>query len=146
MSHALGDAGSPYLIGQIADWIKKDMTNAKNGTMDTTTLSSMAALANNSTTAEDPYIEFQSLQYSLFTTVAVQILGGIFFLVTAWYIVDDKKDCDGIITQASGESIDESSQSSSNSNTVPSRTKSITDLSEGTTVDTSEESSIATVK
>lgn len=33
---------------------------------------------------------FRSLQYSLFTTTFVEVLGGVFFLITAVYILRDK--------------------------------------------------------
>ena len=95
-SHALGDAGSPYLVGKIADWLKP-MIPSENGT---TTL-----ILDASNHTIDPYVEFKSLQYSLYSTVVIQILGGIFFLITALYIINDKRNCDGIIAQSSGESI-----------------------------------------
>ncbi|ODN04368.1 Protein spinster [Orchesella cincta] len=85
LSHALGDAGSPYLIGKISDWIKPWLREGGP--------------------VSDEYVEFTSLQYALFVTVFVQIFGGILFLVTACYVVQDKRDCDGIIAASSGESI-----------------------------------------
>lgn len=61
-------------------------------------------LADNSTTAvgettiktsnfiqENVEIKFKGLQYALFTTCFVEILGGIFFLCTAIYILRDKQ-------------------------------------------------------
>jgi hypothetical protein len=38
----------------------------------------------------DPVIEFHSLQYSIFMTCFVQVLGGLFFLLTALYITADR--------------------------------------------------------
>ncbi|VEN36228.1 unnamed protein product [Callosobruchus maculatus] len=35
--------------------------------------------------------EFKSLQYALFSTCFVEVIGGFFFLITAFYIVQDKK-------------------------------------------------------
>ncbi|XP_045477662.1 protein spinster isoform X3 [Harmonia axyridis] len=70
ISHALGDAGSPYLIGVLSDGFKSSMSSTSS---------------NNSTN------EFKSLQYALFTTCFVEILGGFFFLLTAFYIVEDKR-------------------------------------------------------
>lgn len=37
-----------------------------------------------------PLVEFKSLQYALFMTCFVEVIGGIFFLLTAIYIVRDK--------------------------------------------------------
>lgn len=34
--------------------------------------------------------KFKALQYALFTTSFVEILGGVFFLITAAYILKDK--------------------------------------------------------
>lgn len=35
-------------------------------------------------------VNFRSLQYALFTTCFVEVIGGFFFLVTAFYITADK--------------------------------------------------------
>lgn len=48
-----------------------------------------------------PEVEFHSLQYALFTTNFVEVLGGLFFLFTAIYIVRDKENAD---REISGES------------------------------------------
>ena len=45
----------------------------------------------------DPYVEFKSLQYSLFITSFVEVIGGLFFLMTAWYIISDKMKADKAI-------------------------------------------------
>ena len=39
-------------------------------------------------------IQFKALQYSLFTTSFVEVLGGVFFLVTAAYILKDRANVD----------------------------------------------------
>ena len=39
-------------------------------------------------------VEFRSLQYSLFITCFVEVLGGVFFLLTALYIVHDKAEAE----------------------------------------------------
>ncbi|KAL3273736.1 hypothetical protein HHI36_015165 [Cryptolaemus montrouzieri] len=80
-SHALGDAGSPYLIGVLSDAFTISMRSS----------SSVSSLNTTTTKATASYQDFKSLQYALFTTCFVEILGGFFFLVTAFYIVEDKK-------------------------------------------------------
>uniref|UniRef100_T1J6E4 Major facilitator superfamily (MFS) profile domain-containing protein n=1 Tax=Strigamia maritima TaxID=126957 RepID=T1J6E4_STRMM len=72
LSHALGDAGSPYIIGTIADAIGdgKSPTN---------------------------FMAFHSMQCALFTTCFVSVLGGLCFIICSWYIIDDKKKADDII-------------------------------------------------
>ncbi|KAK9888332.1 hypothetical protein WA026_000588 [Henosepilachna vigintioctopunctata] len=75
-SHALGDAGSPYLIGVLSDAFK-------------ITLSSSST--NSTTQVKSSYNDFKALQYALFSTCFVEILGGFFFLVTAFYVVEDKR-------------------------------------------------------
>jgi len=47
-------------------------------------------------------LEFRSLQYSLFITCFVEVLGGLFFLMTAWYIISDKNKCDRAIANSAG--------------------------------------------
>ncbi len=46
----------------------------------------------------DPYVEFKSLQYSLFITSFVEVVGGLFFLMTAWHIISDKMKADKAIS------------------------------------------------
>jgi ABC-type sulfate transport system permease component len=41
--------------------------------------------------------EFKALQYALFTTCFVEIVGAFFFLVNAWYILEDKHKVDKAI-------------------------------------------------
>lgn len=43
------------------------------------------------------YIDFKSLQYALFLTCFVEVIGGVFFLLTAIYIVRDKLKVDRAI-------------------------------------------------
>ncbi|XP_065214331.1 protein spinster isoform X1 [Planococcus citri] len=88
VSHAFGDAGSPYLIGVLSEFFKAFL---KNGAV-------LAVFASTDITIEpshvdglSPQIEFRSLQYALFTTSFVEVLGGVFFLLTAMYVVEDKQ-------------------------------------------------------
>lgn len=47
-----------------------------------------------SETEPSPEVQFHSLQYALFTTNFVEVLGGLFFLFTALYIVRDKENAE----------------------------------------------------
>jgi MFS transporter, Spinster family, sphingosine-1-phosphate transporter len=104
ISHALGDAGSPYLVGLISETIKKSLrTNELNLQYGKDALQSFSQLSENATTtvfttiAQKPdstSIKFQALQYSLFSTSFVEVLGGIFFLLTAAYILKDRANVD----------------------------------------------------
>jgi MFS transporter, Spinster family, sphingosine-1-phosphate transporter len=38
--------------------------------------------------------EFQSLQYALFSTCFVEVIGGVFFLITSFYVLRDKRNAD----------------------------------------------------
>ncbi|XP_076345681.1 protein spinster homolog 1-like isoform X3 [Tachypleus tridentatus] len=69
VSHMLGDACSPYIIGAISDAVMDDQV-------------------------ETDLVKFTSLQYALYTTTFVLAIGGLCFLVTAWYIVEDRDRCD----------------------------------------------------
>lgn len=68
VSHALGDACSPYIIGAISDHL--------NSRQKSTTV-----------------LKYYNLQYSLYVTAFILILGGFCFLMTSCYIVQDKKKC-----------------------------------------------------
>ncbi|KAM8960041.1 protein spinster homolog 1 [Pelodytes ibericus] len=66
VSHLLGDAGSPYLIGVISDQIRKGKP--------------------------DSYLlQFRSLGYALMICAFVGVIGGGFFLATALFIQKDRK-------------------------------------------------------
>uniref|UniRef100_A0A8C9EYG7 Uncharacterized protein n=1 Tax=Pavo cristatus TaxID=9049 RepID=A0A8C9EYG7_PAVCR len=69
VSHLLGDAGSPYLIGMISNAIqaKKDQSLQWS---------------------------FCSLQYSFIICVFVGVFGGGFFLLTSFYIEEDRKEAE----------------------------------------------------
>ncbi|XP_063791423.1 protein spinster homolog 1 [Pseudophryne corroboree] len=79
VSHLLGDAGSPYLIGVISDKIR-------SGKPDSTLL------------------KFRSLEYALMLCAFVGVIGGAFFLVTALFIVKDRKKAEmfsqGLLTES----------------------------------------------
>jgi glycerol uptake facilitator-like aquaporin len=45
----------------------------------------------------DPAVEFHSLQYSLFITCFVEVIGGFFFLFTALYITWDRRQAEKAI-------------------------------------------------
>ncbi|CAH0751413.1 unnamed protein product [Diatraea saccharalis] len=81
ISHMFGDAGSPYLVGVISESLKKSLSL---------------------TPTEEPSasVQFRALQYSLFTTCFVEVIGGVFFLLTAIYIVRDKLKVDTAIANA----------------------------------------------
>ncbi|XP_043910129.1 protein spinster homolog 2-like isoform X2 [Protopterus annectens] len=73
-SHLLGDAGSPYLIGLISDAIRHSK-------------------------AESTIWEFLSLGYSLMLCPFVVVLGGMFFLATALYFLDDREKAEQQMSQ-----------------------------------------------
>ncbi|XP_023936077.1 protein spinster isoform X2 [Bicyclus anynana] len=87
ISHMFGDAGSPYLVGVISESLKRS-----------------------SSSIEPPsqLVQFRSLQYALFVTCFVEVIGGIFFLLTAIYIVKDKLKVDRAIAEAEAQSAEPS--------------------------------------
>ncbi|KAI8436759.1 hypothetical protein MSG28_010228 [Choristoneura fumiferana] len=78
ISHMLGDAGSPYLVGVISESLKRSLGTAP---LD----------------APSQSVQFRALQYALFVTCYVEVIGGIFFLLTSIYIVRDKLKVDRAI-------------------------------------------------
>ncbi|XP_053121587.1 protein spinster homolog 1 [Hemicordylus capensis] len=66
LSHLLGDAGSPYLIGLISDRIQRDRPPSFLS-------------------------QFRSLEYALMLCAFVGVIGGGFFLATACFIEADRK-------------------------------------------------------
>ncbi|KAF7667038.1 hypothetical protein LDENG_00082490, partial [Lucifuga dentata] len=74
--HLLGDAGSPYLIGAISDAVSKY-------------------------SPESHEWSFHSLKYSFLICPFVGILGGLFFLMTALYITEDRKAAQQLVEDSS---------------------------------------------
>uniref|UniRef100_A0A2M4A6N2 Putative sugar transporter/spinster transmembrane protein n=3 Tax=Anopheles triannulatus TaxID=58253 RepID=A0A2M4A6N2_9DIPT len=123
ISHAFGDAGSPYFVGLISEAVKRmiristdayaniESASAPLGMLSlsqlaenvtVTTLSTLNATSSStvgpfnqsdpSDSDEDsPLIKFRALQYALFTTCFIEVLGSAFFMLTAIYIVRDKQ-------------------------------------------------------
>ncbi|XP_035784897.1 protein spinster-like isoform X1 [Anopheles albimanus] len=147
ISHAFGDAGSPYFVGLISEAVKRMIrlsTDAYAGiqsaspplgmlslsqlaeNVTVTTLSTLNAtssstvapfnLTDSSDPDEDsPLIKFRALQYALFTTCFIEVLGSAFFMLTAIYIVRDKQRVERAIVGCQLE-LSESSGSASDGN------------------------------
>ncbi|CAL8273914.1 unnamed protein product [Lota lota] len=76
LSHCLGDAGSPYLIGVVSDSMRK----------------------------RESYLwQFRSLQVSLMLCSFVAVVGGAFFLATALFIEGDRKRAENYSPSATDE-------------------------------------------
>ncbi|KAF4527802.1 hypothetical protein B566_EDAN016214 [Ephemera danica] len=92
LSHAFGDAGSPYLVGIISEALKTALSPAAMDVSSTgMELNTTMASTSDGVT---PEVKFHSLQYALFTTNFVEVLGGLFFLLTALYIISDKREAE----------------------------------------------------
>jgi MFS transporter, Spinster family, sphingosine-1-phosphate transporter len=102
ISHALGDAGSPYLVGLISEALKPGLRKAEHSAQFGKTMEVFNQIAENATTTiantvasgDSTHTQFTALQYSLFSTSFVEVLGGIFFLFTALYILRDRSNVD----------------------------------------------------
>ncbi|XP_051860013.1 protein spinster isoform X7 [Drosophila nasuta] len=106
ISHALGDAGSPYLVGAISVAIKNHLSSEPK-MISNQSFQSMSQVLENATEtvtntlkdmsfsprvgSSEDVIKFEALQYSLFSTTFVEVLGGIFFLFTACYVIKDRR-------------------------------------------------------
>lgn len=73
-------------------------------------MESLSQVAENATTtvataitADSTLVQFKALQYSLFSTSFVEVLGGVFFLATAIYILRDRANVDRAVA---GEKVD----------------------------------------
>ncbi|EFX72629.1 hypothetical protein DAPPUDRAFT_325973 [Daphnia pulex] len=107
LNHVLGDAGSPYIIGLLSDAFKPLVDSGHNSTKThhATTISSSlwdSPVAREQdcdlspidvTTAER---DFTALQYALFISLFIQVLGAFAFIATSWTIIDDKAEVDRV--------------------------------------------------
>ncbi|XP_055701222.1 protein spinster isoform X1 [Phlebotomus papatasi] len=122
VSHALGDAGSPYLVGVISEAVKSlrrtEIATALNEEM-------LEVTGNNSTIVfesidDSKETKFVALQYALFATCVVEVLGAVFFLITSFYVMRDREKAkraiaDGSIEEIQHQDADRTSSSSCNS-------------------------------
>uniref|UniRef100_A0A8D8NDW8 Protein spinster n=1 Tax=Culex pipiens TaxID=7175 RepID=A0A8D8NDW8_CULPI len=140
ISHAFGDAGSPYFVGVISEAIKRLLRLSAIGVAAVfpAELSSYSQLAENvtitSTTTLAPLVsqsplagaadgdshavQFRALQYALFSTSFVEVIGGVFFLLTAMYILRDRRNVERVVaenqtTSSSAHQLNNSTSSSS---------------------------------
>lgn len=111
ISHAFGDAGSPYLVGLISESLKPLLRRSEKDLQFGKVIESLSQVAENATTTmsnamvhqDSTGVQFKALQYSLFSTSFVEVLGGVFFLVTAIYILRDRANVDRAVA---GEKVD----------------------------------------
>lgn len=117
LSHALGDAGSPYLIGLLSDGILSAMVGGAafcnalgeevvaaaahanqtmtDGLVLADAMEGVAAVGGvNGTECDQSEESYRALQYSFFTNSGVEVVGGFLFLATAIFIVRDKLACE----------------------------------------------------
>lgn len=109
ISHAFGDAGSPYLVGVLSEAIKgiyrKMNASANFGREPLESLSQLAINATSTATTEalrqdSVEVQFKALQYALFSTSFVEVLGGVFFLITAAYVLKDRANVDRVVAES----------------------------------------------
>ncbi|XP_061596141.1 sphingosine-1-phosphate transporter SPNS2 isoform X2 [Cololabis saira] len=79
-SHLLGDAGSPYLIGLISDGLQENY-------------------------ATSSLWQFLSLGYALMLCPFIIVLGGMFFLATALFYLDDREKAEKQLSQLTRSSV-----------------------------------------
>jgi hypothetical protein len=82
VSHAFGDAGSPYLVGLTADLVAATYLR------------------------QDLVVEFLSLQYSLYVCCFMCVIGGGFFLATALFIQADRLRTEKVVKGAASRTPD----------------------------------------
>ena len=110
ISHAFGDAGSPYLVGLISESLKPLLRTEEYNKNFGKVIESLSQVAENATVVmadvvrqDSTKTQFKALQYSLFSTSFVEVLGGVFFLATAAYILKDRANVDRAVA---GEKVD----------------------------------------
>ncbi|XP_071449409.1 protein spinster [Hetaerina americana] len=112
-SHALGDAGSPYIVGLISDALIRFLSRSSTSKLPaavslvefSSTMSSLEAPTPDEACPQgvEPQVCFHSLQYSLFMPLFVEVLGGLFFILTAMYIVRDRSRVEALTAAVSEE-------------------------------------------
>ena len=89
IAHGFGDAGSPYVVGLIADALKKKYHEVNMTT----------SYVNNELTCSldvaDAEAEFSSLQGALWVTVAMTFLSALIFMLITKFVVADRRKASG---------------------------------------------------
>ncbi|CAL7947515.1 unnamed protein product [Xylocopa violacea] len=88
IAHAFGDAGSPFLVGLLSEALK------------TVILPDLGMDIQIKSETDNTLVEFRSLQYAMFLAMFVEVIGSLFFFLTALYIEMDKTLVDLVITVA----------------------------------------------
>lgn len=96
ISHALGDAISPYLVGVVADWIRPILAPFHP-------IDPKFSVEDHTPQYYD--IEFRCLQYALFSCCFFQLAGAYCFMVMSWYVLDDKRKADRMISEANASAV-----------------------------------------
>ncbi|CAL7947514.1 unnamed protein product [Xylocopa violacea] len=86
IAHAFGDAGSPFLVGLLSEALK------------TVILPDLGMDIQIKSETDNTLVEFRSLQYAMFLAMFVEVIGSLFFFLTALYIEMDKTLVDLVIT------------------------------------------------
>ncbi|XP_026480596.1 protein spinster-like isoform X2 [Ctenocephalides felis] len=127
ISHTFGDAGSPYLIGVISEALKPLLSPSgvavtasalllntqSESSIDKISLVEKYSNYNSSDYSLDGP-NFRSMQYALFTTSFVEVLGGLFFLLTAVYITRDRSKAEMAVEDGRMELSESSTSGDSN--------------------------------
>ncbi|XP_055910443.1 protein spinster-like [Eupeodes corollae] len=78
ISHAFGDAGSPYLVGLLSEKLKAKWTENQS--------------SSSPVNMDVKHVQqFEAMRYALLSIVFVQLIGGMLFIVNAFYIVADRE-------------------------------------------------------
>ena len=85
IAHGFGDAGSPYVVGLIADMLRK---NFKTGN---TTSSHVNTELTCSEDVDEAIAEFSSIQGALWITVVMTFLSALIFMFITKFVVADRK-------------------------------------------------------
>jgi len=105
--HGFGDAGSPYVVGFIADYIRKSYntgivptanTNTSNPYINAENVTAIHIDKNDLTCspdASDAAADFLSLQGALWITVVMTFLSSLIFMVITKFVVADRKKASG---------------------------------------------------
>ena len=99
-THALGEAGAPYLIGVLAGVFDDNLvgkpTENPSITINITyfSLNTKLLFIGGNGTMTSTEREYFSFEYSLFVTLAFEVLGGLFFLAATGFVAGDKEKAD----------------------------------------------------
>ena len=105
ITNLLGNAGSPYIIGAVFDFLRSGIINKVNFCAGLKDPDVIVKTFVSYTSRCQAYTEFYVMQYALAINVIAEIFGCVFFFIAAIFVVEDKRRASDYLSSHFGEQL-----------------------------------------